>query len=319
MEKQPSHALNLTGAFADSKRIIVASYTHYLALSVFYFPVCATVTFPFLANLNANLMKELSNSNLDQKTVIYLIICIILVYIITVCDIATITYSTHHCVLGDPSSLLTILKSLKCTFFPLFFTSFVAAVLVVLITLTFLVSYGLVLMLGQTLGFVNSYDNYFWFSLVLHTVIFGVIVGVIITKWSLAYVVGLAESKWGFSALKRSWHLFEDVSKRSLKKGLKYDILSGICIFCGGIVPAAVVYVSWSLNWTISDLSFILLTVFGSFFLMMGMLMKTVDDSVFYNYLKAFHDELPVKIDQGYVHPSTDVKKVPRVVNVATA
>ena len=133
MEKQPSHTLNLTGAFADSKRIIVASYTHYLALSLFYFPVCATITSLFLATLNANIMKELSNSNLDQKTVIYLIIYIILVYIITVCGIATITYSTHHRVLGDPLSLLTVLKSLKCTFFPLFFTSFVAAVLVVIL------------------------------------------------------------------------------------------------------------------------------------------------------------------------------------------
>ncbi|PWA89394.1 transposase (putative), gypsy type [Artemisia annua] len=109
-------------------------------------------------------------------------------------------------------------------------------------------------------------------------------------KWPLVCMVVVAEFKWGFSALKRSWHLFEDEGMETLK-GSK---LKG-------------------------DLSFILLTVFGLFFLMMVLLMVTVDNSVFYNYRKAIHDELTVKIDQEYVHPPKDVEKVPHVVNVVIA
>ena len=59
--------------------------------------------------------------------------------------------------------------------------------------------------------------------------------------------------------------------------------------------------------------------MFGSFFLMMVLLMATVQNSVVYNYRKVVHGELSVKIDQEFVHPPTDFEKVPHVVNVGAA
>lgn len=218
-------------------------------------------------------------------------------------------------------SLLTVLKSLKCTFFPIFFTSFLADVLMVLITLTPLVFYGLVLMLEQALGFVIDDHISFWYLTVLGvifllSVISGVILSVINEKFSLACMVVVAESKWGFLALKRSWHLHNGMR---VSKELTWSMWFGICIFCGGVSAVLYLILSNNTRLVISNLVFVLWTVFGSFFLKMVMLLVTVKNSVFYNYRKVSHGELVVKIDQKLVHPPTDVEEVPHIVNVVAA
>ncbi|PWA53010.1 hypothetical protein CTI12_AA452040 [Artemisia annua] len=322
MENPQSHTLKFTGAISDSKRIILASYTHYLVLSFFFLPLCAMISslvFAIIFN-GLNHLLELYSS-IPHKILIYFIIYIIFGYTLTQCGTATITYSTHHRVLGNPMSLLTVLKSLKCTFFPIFFTSFLFDVLVVLITLTCLMFYGLVLMLGQAPGFVIDDHISFWYLLLLGVIsslsmTSGVIIGMILEKCSLVCMVVVGESKWGFLALKRSCHLHNET--RVLKE-LPWAMWFVICIFCGGV--GAVIYLILLNNTrlVISNLGFVSWTVFGSFFLMMVLLMATVQNSVVYNYHKVVHGELSVKIDQEFVHPTTDVEKVPHVVNVGAA
>lgn len=225
-----------------------------------------------------------------------------MIYTLTISGIATITYSTHQRFLNNQVNLQTVLKSLTCNFLPLAFTAFIAHVIIFLISLACFMIVGLVLMFLQKLGYVVDYNVVY--------VILGCVLVVIMmffyVNWSLAYVVVVVESKWGFLALIRSCHLIKGMRFVSLVIMLYFGGFGGlIVLMCSGYIG-------------------VLVFTLGSIFIMMFWLRITAANTLLYNYCKVLHGELvitEVVEDFGcdYADLPTDVEKVPRGVNVAVA
>ncbi|GJR40071.1 hypothetical protein Tco_1215755 [Tanacetum coccineum] len=304
MELTPVHILNLTGVLIESKRIIKANYTHLVTLSLFFLPL----SIPLITCPAPHLSNHLSTA--DQKTIIYQLIYVLIAYTFTLCAIATITYTTHHGFLGKPASFFASLKSLTFSFFPVLSTAVLASTVIFLNLLCFLMLVGSVLMLVQNLGLVIEYNTvyFMWFigaTLIMILIYFHV-------NWSLAFVVVVVESKWGFGALMRSSYLMKGMRSASLLLLLYFGTFSTLFV--------------WVFRNSLHELSiwaFVSFTILGSSFLIWLLLHSTVANAVLYNYCKALHGELAIETAEGfdheYVNLSPGDEKVPRVVTAVTA
>nr|GEV87020.1 hypothetical protein CTI12_AA556840 [Tanacetum cinerariifolium] len=299
MELKPVHILNLTGVLIESKRIIKANYTHFVTLSLLFLPL----SIPLITCPAPHF------STADQKTIIYQLIYILIAYTFTLCAIATITYTTHHGFLGKPASFFASLKSLTLSFFPVLSTAVLASTVIFLNLLCFLMLVGSVLMLVQDLGLVIDYNTvyFMWFigaTLIIILIYFHV-------NWSLAFVVVVVESKWGFGALMRSSYLMKGMRSASLLLLLYFGTFLFVWVFRDSLHELSI----WA---------FVFFTVLGSSFLIWLLLHSTVANAVLYNYCKALHGELAIETAEGFDHEYVNLspggdEKVPRVVTAGTA
>ncbi|MFS7992743.1 hypothetical protein Hanom_Chr12g01085911 [Helianthus anomalus] len=231
MELTQVHTLNLRGLLSVSKRIILARYWHFP-------PPNQPFTYDHL--------------------IAYLFYALIF-YVLTLCAIGTITYNTHHAFFGDPVSFLDSLKSLTFSFFPLASTAVIAHVLILVTSLTFLMFVGSVLMFMNNLGIVISDYNsvyFMWFSAIMGAVLIAIVIYFYL-EWSLAFVVVVVESKWGFAALMRSSYLVKGMRSVSLLVMLYFGVC---CVFLVGMCSE-----KFYRSWPFGPLVFI--TIPGSVFL----------------------------------------------------
>lgn len=171
----------------------------------------------------------------------------------------------------------------------------------------------MILVTLQTLGFVIDYNSveFVLFSAIVGAVLFVIIIHFHV-NWSLAFVVVVVESKWGYTPLMRSSYLV---------KGLKTISLSILLFY--GMIGGVLVYV-YSLNWLDNGLSRwgVFTTLLGSCFLMLLLLQNTSANTVLYSYCKALHGELAVDVGElghEYVSlPSEDGEKAPEIITVVT-
>ncbi|PWA40881.1 hypothetical protein CTI12_AA556840 [Artemisia annua] len=298
------HILNLTGVLTESRRIIKANYTHFVTLSLLFLPL----SFPLITCPIPQLSNHLSTT--DKKTIIYQIIYILIAYTFTLCAIATITYTTHHGFLGKPVSFFASLKSLTFTFFPILSTAVVASTVIFLNLLSFLMLVGSVLMLVQNIGLVIDYNSVYIMLFIGVTLI--MIMIYFHVNWSLALVVVVVESKWGFGALMRSSYLMQGMRSASLLLLLYFGTFSALFM--------------WVLRGSLHELSiraFVFFTILGSSFMIWFLLHSTAANTVLYNYCKALHGESAIEIaDQGsdheYANLSPGDEKVSHAVTVVT-
>ncbi|KAI3696369.1 hypothetical protein L1987_79383 [Smallanthus sonchifolius] len=165
-----------------------------------------------------------------------------------------------------------------------------------------------VLMLAHNVWFVviDSNSIYFtWFSITVGVVLIAIVVYVHV-KWSLAFVVVVVESKWGFAPLMRSAYLVKGMRSVSLLVMLYFGVFGGLIV--------------WMCFVSVNS---ILITTFASFFLMMFLIRMTAANTVLYNYCKALHGELVIEVAEGfgyeYINLPEDDEKVPHVVGVIAA
>ncbi|CAI9297033.1 unnamed protein product [Lactuca saligna] len=305
MEITPVHALNLTGVLFTSKRIIRANYFHFLSLSLFFLPLSVSLIItPYFHYSGHHFPVDLFNNfPQNHKAVSSHLLYILFIYISTLCAIATISYSTYHGFEGKHVSFFTALKSLTSSIFPIIATAIVAHALLFLISLTFLLFVGVVFTSGQSLGFVIDYNSIHFtlFSVVVVATLISVIIYFHL-NWSLAFVIVVAESKWGLAPLIRSSYLIKGMRSVSFLLLLYFGIFSGIFVwlFLCGYFP-----------------------MLGSFFLMLMFLRSTASNTVLYMYCKALHGELALEIDEGfdhhYINLPSDEEKVPQIVSVVAA
>ncbi|PWA89390.1 hypothetical protein CTI12_AA110820 [Artemisia annua] len=304
MELTPLHILNLTRVVTDSKRIIKANYTHLITLSLLFLPLCVSLLIGPTLQLSDHL------SDVNQKTIIYHLIYILIVYILVLYAITTITYTTHYGFLGKPVNFSTVLKSLTFSFFPIVSTAVVASTIIFLNVLSFLTLVGSILMLVQTLGFVPDYNAIYWF--VGATVI--MILIYFYVNWSLAFVVVVVESKWGFGALMRSSYLMRGMRSASLLLLLYFGTFSTLLVWV----------FRDSLHNESSSWVFVSYAILSSSFLIWLLLHSTVANTVLYNYCKALHGELAIEIAEGFDHmyfnlsPGDEKVSLPHDVTVVT-
>lgn len=162
-------------------------------------------------------------------------------------------------------------------------------------------------MLAHNLGLVIDYNSvsFMWFSAIMGLVLITIVLYFHV-NWSLAYVVVVVESKWGFSALMRSSYLVKGMRSVSLFVMLYFGVFGGLIVWTGYL-----------------NLGRVAIMMLGSFFLMMFLLRVTAANTVLYNYCKALHGELAIEVADGfdyeYMSLSSDGEKVPHVVAVVAA
>ncbi|KAL4586791.1 hypothetical protein LXL04_011435 [Taraxacum kok-saghyz] len=327
MAMTPAHTLNLCGVLSESKRIVNAHSRHFLALSVlFLLPLsCSIVFYPtlYLPNPRADVVSSDGDYTFKSlETLIFPLIYTLVVYLISLCALATITHSTYHGFYGRPVKFVPALKSIIISFLPLVSTVIAAKFFLFLISLSFLMFAFVIVKLAQNLGFIVDYNssNFLWFCIFL-----GVALGLVMLYfqviWGLAPVIAVTESKWGFEPLWRSSYLVNGMRSVSLSLFLVFGILIGFLVWMAtkSVMDFAIVE-----DWKSWD--FVLQTIISSGFLTVLtvlLLHYTAANTVLYMYCKALHGELAIEIAEEfareYLSLPFDDEKIPHIVTVISA
>lgn len=135
-------------------------------------------------------------------------------------------------------------------------------------------------------------------------------------NWSLAYVIVVVESKWGYEPLRRSAYLVKQMRWVALSVLLFFGVLIGLLV--GGCSSFLVTVGAASGGWT--SFGVILQMVVSSGFATLLMLQNIAASVVLYMYCKALHGELALEIAEEfareYVYLPFDNDKAPHVVCV---
>nr|XP_009587192.1 uncharacterized protein LOC104084935 [Nicotiana tomentosiformis] len=337
-----SHTLNLWGVVSQSKRIINAHSRHFLALSVsFLLPLSfSLIIYPTLqtalsqsnsiifhpqAHLSSSFLtlpnpfgptRELTRPD-TQLLLVVLLAYILFAVLLALFAVATITYSTFHGFYGRPVKLVSSIKSVLYSFLPLVATLIVSRVIHALIVLLFALFGAIVVRCMQFLGFEVNYDSNYLTGLAIFLGIALLLVFVWLqVNWSLAYVIVVVESKWGYEPLRRSAYLVKGMRRVTLSVLLFFGVLIGLLV--GGCSSFLVTVGAASGGWT--SFGLILQMVVSSGFATLLMLQSLAASVVLYMYCKALHGELALDIAEEfaseYVYLPFDNEKVPHVVCV---
>ncbi|KAI3744460.1 hypothetical protein L1987_57541 [Smallanthus sonchifolius] len=328
----PAHTLNLLGVLSESKRIINTHSRHFLALSVlFLLPLsCAIVIYPtlYLPTRTPTPAPDVVSADFNYtfnspQTLIFPLIYTFLTYLISICALATITYSTYHGFYGRPVKFFPAIKSILFSFLPLVSTALAAKFFICLISLSFLMFVIVIIKLVQNLGlgFVIDYNStyFIWFCSVIILVL-TLIMLYFQVIWGLASVIAVTESKWGFEPLWRSSYLVNGMRSVSLSVVLFFGVLIGVWVW---MATNSVLGFNFVGDWRSWD--FVLQTVISSCFLSLLTLLLlhyTAANTVLYMYCKALHGELAIEIAEEfareYVSLPFDDAKVPHIVTVVS-
>lgn len=178
--------------------------------------------------------------------------------------------------------------------------------------------FGVLVIRGiELLGLQLSYDSPYAIALGLFG--FGaivVVVGYLQVIWSLAGVVVVIESSWGFAPLRRSKNLIQGMRKVSLSLLLFFEFFVSLLVWSSSSTAAdmggtADGWKSWA---------FVVQTVVSSAFVTLFMLHYLAAHTVLYMYCKAYHGDLAWEIAEEfsteYVFLPFDGEKVPHLVSV---
>ncbi|KAL4569504.1 hypothetical protein LXL04_025143 [Taraxacum kok-saghyz] len=326
MSTAPAHTLNLCGVLFEAKRIVDAHSRHFLALSVvFLLPLSfSLIIFPTLQlSLTRSYVVStqffvFDTPDIQQNLTVHLLYSLF-VYIFFLGAIATITYSTCHGFYGRPVNIFPAMKSLIYSFFPLVSTTIAAQLILSLISLTFLLFFTVIIKMGENLGFDTNYNsNYFMASFAFMSAALGLCLIYFQVNWSLACVIVVAESKWGFEPLRRSSYLVKGMRSVSLALMLFFGVMIGFWVWMNSNDVMHFDAVDGWRSWP-----FGVQVVIGTSLLTLLLLQNTAAITVLYMYCKALHGELAIEIVEEfareYVSLPFDDEKVPHVVTVVPA
>ncbi|KAI3714295.1 hypothetical protein L1987_72892 [Smallanthus sonchifolius] len=320
MATTPAHTLNLCGVLSEAKRIVNAHSRHFLALSViFLLPLSfSLIIFPTLhLSLTKSYVVSTQFLVVDQTDLSFYTVPIIyalFVYIFFLGAIATITYSTYHGFYGRPVKFFPAIKSLIFSFFPLVSTTLAAQLILSLISLTFFLFFAVIIRMGGNLGFAINYSSiYFTAFCALIGVALSLLVIYFLVNWSLACVVVVTESKWGFEPLWRSAYLVKGMKSVSFSLFLLFGLLIGFWVWMNSNNALCFDAVDGWRSWP-----FVLQLVTGTSILTLFLLHNASANTVLYMYCKALHG-IAEEFAREYVSLPFDDEKVPHVVTVFPA
>ncbi|CAI9785260.1 unnamed protein product [Fraxinus pennsylvanica] len=270
------HSPNFWGILSETKRIIRANSSNYLALSIlFLLPLSfAFVLYPFIFSYSAPDPTIPS----PQKSNLVIALYVFFMFLFSIFATGSITYSTVHGFYGRPVNYLSSIKSILFSFFPLLAT-FIAYQIVLFIIFYFIWLVGVVVY--QYYEGVKS--NYSLAFVVCMTILILVVTFYLQVEWSLAYVVVVVESKWGFESFKKSSHLIKGMKWITISLILYYAIVVGLLAstaYFGGINGGS---------------GFIIQTLFA-IFMTAQMLHCITAYTVLYMYCKVLHGEMAFEI-----------------------
>ncbi|KAL2519323.1 hypothetical protein Adt_15570 [Abeliophyllum distichum] len=317
------HSPNFWGVLSETKRIIRANSSNFLALSIlFLLPL--SVAFILYPSLLTTLSQP--NSIIRQSLFIFsytapdptipspqkshlliTLLYVLFVFLFSIFATASITYSTFHGFYGRPVNYISSIKSILFSFFPLLVT--VIASQMILISIFFILGFFAV-SLYQYEGFGSNYHLGF---AIFMTILILVVTFYLQVEWSLAYVVVVVESKWGFASLKRSAYLIKGMKWVALSIMLYYMILTGfLAILCSMLIS--------NIDGSIWDWGYIPQTVLMSGIMTTLLLYNVAAHTVLYMYCKVLHGEMAFEIAEDswpdYISLPIDDGNVPHVIYV---
>ncbi|KAK1390941.1 Immediate-early protein like [Heracleum sosnowskyi] len=333
MASSSAEPINLTGILYETKRIINAHSRHFLALALIsLLPISFSITiYPTLLLQ----LQSLFNNNLPYpKTLILLstpnpnsplpliapIIFSIFIAFLFICGVSSITYSTFHGFYGRPVRLISSMKCLIWNVVPVVFTVFCEVLFVFLVVAVigfFMFCFGLIVScFGVNVEYGSVWYNWFMLVFVIGLVLVLVYVQVHCT---LACVVVVVESKWGFEALRRSGVLIKGMRLVSL-----WLLLFGCVTVVFPLWLNSVPLVRFEGGFDFwKSAGFVAQTVLSSSFVTLFMLICISTNAVLYMYCKALHGELASEIAEefarDYFSLPFDDEKVPHIVTVVQA
>ncbi|XP_050277287.1 uncharacterized protein LOC126718925 [Quercus robur] len=324
MANLSSPNLSLFTILSESKRILNAHSRHFLALCVlFLLPLSfSLVVYPTLLNLITHPPpdnpKVLLRSFLDfhplehdqpifSDTQFLSILYSLFVFAFSILAIGSITFSVFHGFYGRPVKLISTIKSVFLSFLPLFVTVVITRVVFSLIV----VAFG-----GFLLLVTKNFELYSNYLVISGGVLLVLVLGYLQVNWTLACVVAVVESSWGFEPLRRSASLMRGMRKLGLSLFLFFGVFGGILVWtCGAVSELDIGDSDGWKSW-----GFVVQIVVTSTLLMLLLLYYAAANTVLYMYCKALHGELAVEIAEEfareYVSLPFDDGKVPHVISV---
>ncbi|KAM3304303.1 hypothetical protein P3S67_015335 [Capsicum chacoense] len=215
-----------------STALVMRSHSlHFCALStLFLLPIFFTlIVYPsfHLAffhpeyNFNNSMQPQFHVSGLEIIVFLMLTVFVVLFFL---CAVATITYSAVQAFHDRPINLVSSIKSIRNSFFPLLSTFIVSHISIIII-------FALVLVF--LLQILQYNLNHFWFLLTL------VIVLVLLwlqVNWSLACEIAAVEYKCGLETLRRSAYLVKGMRWVAFWTHLFYGLVMGAMVIGTNIV-----------------------------------------------------------------------------------
>ncbi|CAN6550484.1 unnamed protein product [Malus baccata var. baccata] len=332
----PSLPLTVCTVLNESKRIVNAHSCHFLALSVlFLLPLAFSSTvYPTIQNLladripyNSKIFLEISTFDPHQhqpiipaKTLLIALAFSLFAVVFSLCALGSITYSVFHGFYGRPVKLVSAVKSVVSSFFPLLGTAFISQVLILLVFVLFGLFVFLVVRGAELMGFELEYSSPYFigFLAVVVTALFLVLLHLQV-NWTLAGVVVVVESKWGFGSLTRSANLIKGMRWVALRLLIFFGFFVGVLGFCSWV--SALDLKGDTDGW--KSWAFVVQIVVTATSLVLLMLYNAAANTVLYMYCKAVNGELAMEIAEEfareYVSLPFDNGKVPHLVSVAYA
>ncbi|KAJ9554435.1 hypothetical protein OSB04_018480 [Centaurea solstitialis] len=287
----PVHSLSLTGVISETGRIIRNNRLHFTDLSFLFLPLAVDVA------ILSTPAQRLSGHH-HKSPILHLLLYHLTSYILSLSAIAAITFSTYIAFQGKPvGNFSASVKTLTTSSFRILSTAIAIHLLQFGISLAFLTLVGSIVAVPRNLGLgfviIDYYENSIELTSWFHTVIGGALLAILVyfqVNWSLAFPIAVAESKWGFAALKRSSYLMKGMRSVSFSLLLCFGGLGFVMVlFYTDIVLAD--GNSFDLfNWPT-----LLRSAFCTYCLITFMLMITAGNTVLYMYCKAFHGELALE------------------------
>ncbi|KAJ7953864.1 Transmembrane protein [Quillaja saponaria] len=325
----PAPSLDFLAVLSESKRIINAHSRHFLALSViFLLPLSFSfIVYPTLQQLLTNSVTKdpqiflrvtfQDHPFISTKTLLLNLAYFIFVLIFSLCAVGTISCSVFHGFYGRPVKLISAIKSILNSFFPLLITIVVSQIIILLIIVIFGLLLFSVIRGIEFLGFQFQYSSPYFIGFFVVLLLALLIVLVYLqVNWTLVSVIVVVESNWGLKPLRRSTSLIKGMRGVAFSLLLFFGFLAGI-LMCGSsisVVGSDVIGDGWK-SW-----AFVLQIVVTSTFLVLLMLYNAAANTVLYMYCKASNGELAMEIAEDFAREYAslpfDDGKVPHVVSV---
>ncbi|XP_015074967.1 uncharacterized protein LOC107018894 [Solanum pennellii] len=225
----------------NSTLLVLRSHSlHFHALSImFLWPIIfSLIVYPsfylafFHPDYNFIISTQFSISSFE---IFVTMVCALFFALFFLCSIATITYSTVQAYKNRPMNLISSIKSIRSSFFPLLSTFIVSHAIFISVIIIIALVFVVLLQILKDLGLIELQNdsNHFWFLFIL------VIVPVLLwlqVNWSLAYAIAAVESKWGFETLRRSAYLVKGMRWVAFWTHLFYGLSLGAMVIGSNVV-----------------------------------------------------------------------------------
>ncbi|XP_009770449.1 uncharacterized protein LOC107820788 [Nicotiana tabacum] len=288
----------------STRSLFKANFGHFHVLSIlFLLPISfSLVVYPsfhlslFHPDYDFITQPELSNFFDSSFEIIVPVAYTLFLVLLFLCAVATITYSAVHASYDRPINFISSIKSIRNSFSPLLSTFIVSQTIYTSIALIFALSLGFIVQILQSLGFLElKYDSNNLLFLLIPALI--VLVPALLwlqVNWSLAYVIAVVESKWGFETLRRSSYLVKGKRCLVLSRVIFFGLVM-VGLIGGGSMFLVIVSAAKGQQWRSAGV--ILQTAQCSVMGYLGMSQFLVGNVVLYMYCKGLNGEkLPLEI-----------------------